>query len=696
MSDFVAVTTDRFAAVTDALGPVDCARRPPSYQLHPPSSPSHPLPSHYRHSLPAHVDVGVQVNERFHPFSPVTPSHPSENRENIATSENAYHDQLSSPGLHHHCCAHKSDHHPSTFRASISPFYNVADADANGAVSGFPAHHAAPDVFLIDGNDYVSRLVDIVTSHAPLHSKPLPSASHTRIHSTPLPSQVPSPTTPDAADTDRQPNDSGCTAVVDPVDDTDTNAALVSNALKLARPFEGNTIPTSFGVSRASTLMSTLSLGAPSIADASPSTPNVSSQTSLLEERERIEKQLQDEEERLISSQFPMAISPHLFHFPDVLAIPSMSPCRSPSPISNLRQQRSRSSQAAHSSDRICKYRAGGDVVRAAAAAHALLHAATDDHDERLSDAQPFPPSESDDETVLEGSSVHPISSVDSASRLERVSELFREDEYENDDDDDLHREDNEEGDLLQEIPSNPSIFVAVTSARTLSDLVSLQDDECSSSRLDCDGEDKDEITPIAHRVIPSLWLRPQSAPCPRSDPSPALTSVHHAPPQVSPNSAPLVAVSDANAEEESSKVSGVSKSDAASGNDGGSGNVEISPRRGNGAGKGGNAGAGGSSGSVSLSPSRLFRKSWTKRKSNESSAPSSNTEYYEDDYLKFMEGSCPSSKPPLRLLPHPAFARLIGADGRALRASRFDCSESSISVSTSDEEYRPFCGNSS
>lgn len=91
----------------------------------------------------------------------------------------------------------------------------------------------------------------------------------------------------------------------------------------------------------------------------------------------------------------------------------------------------------------------------------------------------------------------------------------------------------------------------------------------------------------------------------------------------------------------------------------------------------------------MSLAPTRMFRKSWIKRASNESNTTSS-TEYYEDDYTKFIEKK-PSA---LRLLPHPSFARLIGTDGRALRSSRMECrSNSTISLSTSDEEYRPFDG---
>lgn len=704
VSDFVAVAADRFAAVSDALGPIDCTRRPPSYQLYPPSSSSHPPPSHFRHSLPTHVDVGVQVNERQHPFSSASPAHPTDDCENNAvTNEGIVHHSAVSPDPQSRLCTHHCCHCPSTFRASVPSFANVTAADIDTATvpTNIPsADHTTRDVFLIDGQDYVSRLVDIVTSHTSPQSAP--PKSRLRIHSTPLPSSIPSPTTPDARSADIQ---SGPHAdentVTASINDTDTDVALVSDALKVARPFDATANNPSLGVSRASTIMSTLSLGAASGVEVAPAVSADSSHTDLEEDNRRADEHVLDEEEPL-TPQVHLSISPQL-NFRDVLAISSISPCRSPSPVSNLREHHSGSLHSPRLLDRSHVHQDTADVVGVSNAAHALLHAAQDEHDENLSEVHPFSLSGSAVEDASRDISTHPISPLDSVAPLERVSErvsdLFREDEYENDDHDDLHHDDlhhdnDDDDDLLLEIPSNPSVFVAVTSARTLSDLMSVQDDECSSSRLDCDGEDKDEITPIAHRVIPSLWLRPQSAPCSHPVPPPLLTSPCHALPHTQDSEA-TPNTSHQNPPEDL-KVSIVSKSETVPESEKEARSEGISPRRGNGIGKGGTGGGSGGSGSLSLSPSRLFRKSWTKRKSSESGLTSSSTEYYEDDYLKFMEGACLSSKPPLRLLPHPAFARLIGADGRALRSSRFDCSESSISVSTSDEEYRPFCGNSS
>lgn len=87
----------------------------------------------------------------------------------------------------------------------------------------------------------------------------------------------------------------------------------------------------------------------------------------------------------------------------------------------------------------------------------------------------------------------------------------------------------------------------------------------------------------------------------------------------------------------------------------------------------------------AAMSAVALFRR---KRESNESHA-SSSTEYYQDDYTKFIEKK-PISPP--RLLSHPYFSKLIGHDGWALKSSRMDFStNSTMSVSTSDEEYTPF-----
>lgn len=699
VSDFVAVTPDRFAAVSDALGPVDCARRPPSYQLYPPSSTSHPPESHYRHSLPAHVDVGVQVNEQLHSFSPVSPTHPiADHDNNSVTNENtlSHHPPNSAP---QNCsCSHRPCHRPSTFRASVPPLNTmpvVGAGVATASVKNIAADHGASDVFLIDGQDYVTRLADIVTSYDPSQLQSVLPGSHPRIHSTPLPSPVPSPTTPEAHSTDPESNQHASeNAVIDSIDTKDTDPTLVLNELKLARPIDATVNTPSFGVSRASTILSSLSLGATSSTGASLAISADSAQSEPEDNHKKVDELITDEEEPLTPSQVHFTISPHLLNFPDVLAVPSISPCRSPSPISNLRQRYPRSLRPPRLLSHISAHRGSSAVVPEAATAHASILANGEEHDEGLSEVHPFLFSECGIEDAHDDSPAQPISPVDSLSRFERVSELFREDEYENDDHDDLHHHSSDDDDLV-EIPSNPSVFIAVTSARTLSDLMSVQDEECSSSRLDCDGEDKDEITPIAHRVIPSLWLRPQSSACPKGDPSPLLTSPCPALPSTPQDPKAPASSSDHNPQDESLKVSTVTKSETASGSEKGAGSVGISPRRGNAFGKNGVGGGNGGSGSVSLSPSRLFRKSWTKRKSSESGLTSSSTEYYEDDYLKFMEGSCPSSRPPLRLLPHPAFARLIGADGRALRASRFDCSESSISVSTSDEEYRPFCGNS-
>lgn len=88
----------------------------------------------------------------------------------------------------------------------------------------------------------------------------------------------------------------------------------------------------------------------------------------------------------------------------------------------------------------------------------------------------------------------------------------------------------------------------------------------------------------------------------------------------------------------------------------------------------------------LALATMGLFRK---KRISNES-ADSTETEYYEDEYTKFIEKkTIPLS--PLRLKPHPYLARMMGIDGWSLKTSRAeDRSCSPISVSTSDEEYIP------
>lgn len=107
-------------------------------------------------------------------------------------------------------------------------------------------------------------------------------------------------------------------------------------------------------------------------------------------------------------------------------------------------------------------------------------------------------------------------------------------------------------------------------------------------------------------------------------------------------------------------------------------------------------------SSSDGTTPRSMFRKTWIKRASNESNVTSlslsqlegddTTTEYYQDEYTKFIENKKVKSTSPLKaLLPHPGFARLVG-EGRHLRASKLECrTNSTISVSTSDEEYRPY-----
>lgn len=81
-----------------------------------------------------------------------------------------------------------------------------------------------------------------------------------------------------------------------------------------------------------------------------------------------------------------------------------------------------------------------------------------------------------------------------------------------------------------------------------------------------------------------------------------------------------------------------------------------------------------------------IFRKT-AKRESDES-ARSSSTEYFEDEYTKFIEKKNGS---PLRLRGKPYLAKMIPSEAWGNKGPRLDCrSNSTVSVATSDDEYHP------
>lgn len=105
-SDFVAVASDRFAAVSDALNPIDCTLRPSSCQLYLPFSPFHQQQSQYRHLHPTPNDVGVLVNKSLHPFLFVSPAHPTDYENNIITNQGIDLYFAVSLGLQDRLCTH--------------------------------------------------------------------------------------------------------------------------------------------------------------------------------------------------------------------------------------------------------------------------------------------------------------------------------------------------------------------------------------------------------------------------------------------------------------------------------------------------------------------------------------------------------------------------------------------------------------
>lgn len=86
-----------------------------------------------------------------------------------------------------------------------------------------------------------------------------------------------------------------------------------------------------------------------------------------------------------------------------------------------------------------------------------------------------------------------------------------------------------------------------------------------------------------------------------------------------------------------------------------------------------------------------IFRKG--KRESNESarsSAASTSTEYYEDEYTKFIEKKAAGS--PLRIPGKPYLAKMMNNESWVGKSNPMECnrSNSTVSVATSDDEYDP------
>lgn len=656
VADFVAVAADRFADVTDVLGPIDSARRPPSYQLYPPSSLPTSSPPSYRHSLPPQVHVGVQVNET-NPFL----NHSSSTQASV----NPCPCNHQSNGAAHRV-ENDNHEHPTTFRASAQSHAHHDDPRP-------PQQTQTGDIFLIDDGDYVSRLCEIISSHN--HNSLSP---HSRPHSYPCSNVRSNP---------YHCSQHHCQSTKTPIhpgDLTDQNIASVESLHKLPPSCSALQSSSSLEASRASTLLSTLSMGT------STSSENNSVEVTATSSETAADGALRQggSAEEVVPPPTRITI-PGLLNFADVLAISSLSPCHSPSP-----------GQTFHAPDQPSQNDSNFSVqqeltsnTQAFESTDVRLYPVEDDAQSCLSDVQPFPPPDND--AFPGGCNLGGMqydTTVESAARLEQLSEIFGEDEFENDFNPGLEHF-SERGGRGLEIPSDSSIFVAVSSTQSLSDIVSVQGDECTSP-VGYHGGGTDGNIPRGH-VIPSLWLRPNTVE--RSDP---LSQEKPGVPQsVRPVSTPGTGVDRPGASNNAAhKLSAETKAVSASGNenDGSVGSPSSCPTSGGSRARGGHGTGANGSGSISLSPTKLlFRKSWSRRKSSESGLTSSSTEYYEDDYLKFMEGkSISSPRPPLRLLPHPAFARLIGTDGRALRVSRFDCAGSTLSVSTSDEEYRPFCGN--
>ncbi|KAI0564661.1 hypothetical protein FGB62_24g230 [Gracilaria domingensis] len=88
---------------------------------------------------------------------------------------------------------------------------------------------------------------------------------------------------------------------------------------------------------------------------------------------------------------------------------------------------------------------------------------------------------------------------------------------------------------------------------------------------------------------------------------------------------------------------------------------------------------------SLAFAAAGLFRK----KRDSEETFNSSSTEYYEDDYTRFLEKKhCLS---PSRLIQHPYISKMINYDGWSLRSSKQDFRrDSSLSIPASDEDFFP------
>lgn len=92
--------------------------------------------------------------------------------------------------------------------------------------------------------------------------------------------------------------------------------------------------------------------------------------------------------------------------------------------------------------------------------------------------------------------------------------------------------------------------------------------------------------------------------------------------------------------------------------------------------------------GPIPVATARIFRRGSAQKRTSDESNCSTATEYYEDEYTKFIEKKATS---PLKMLAHPHFPRLMSSEGRLRGVGRMECrSNSTISMSTSDEEYSP------
>ncbi|PXF49915.1 hypothetical protein BWQ96_00075 [Gracilariopsis chorda] len=93
---------------------------------------------------------------------------------------------------------------------------------------------------------------------------------------------------------------------------------------------------------------------------------------------------------------------------------------------------------------------------------------------------------------------------------------------------------------------------------------------------------------------------------------------------------------------------------------------------------------------SIAQSPSLAFATSglFRKKRDSDETINSTSTEYYEDEYTRFIEKR--HSLSPSRLIHHPKISMMMGHESWSLRGSKQKESESTLSIPESDDDYCP------